>query len=56
MKKWLIIGLLVLFLGFWMVQAPASLATFAHDAGAWLWDMTTMVFQSIIDFLSTLFR
>ena len=29
-------------------------ATFAADSGAWLWDMTTMVFGSIIDFLNAL--
>ena len=50
-----VVGILVLFVGFWMVQAPDSLATFAADSGAWLWDMTSMVFGSIIDFLNALF-
>jgi hypothetical protein len=53
--KPLVIGALVLFLGFWMVQAPDSLAQFAQGAAAWLWDMVTMVFGAIIDFLSALF-
>ncbi len=54
--KVLVIGLLVLFLGFWMVQAPGSLAQFAQEGGAWLWDMATMLFTAIIDFLSALVR
>ncbi len=53
--KVVVIGLLVLFLGFWMVQAPDSLASFAQDAGSWLWDMTTMIFRAVIDFLTSLF-
>jgi hypothetical protein len=53
--KLVVVGILVLFVGFWMVQAPDSLATFAADSGAWLWDMTTMVFGGIIDFLNALF-
>lgn len=48
-------ALLVLFLGYWMVEAPGSLAQFAQDGGAWVWDMTTMVFSAVIDFLGALF-
>jgi hypothetical protein len=54
--KVLVIGLLVLFVGFWLVQEPASLAAFAHDSAVWLWDMVTVVFRATIDFLSALFR
>jgi hypothetical protein len=53
--KLVVVGILVLFVGFWMVQAPDSLATFASDSGGWLWEMTTMVFGAIIDFLNALF-
>jgi len=53
--KLVVVGVLVLFIGFWMVQAPASLAQFSQDAGAWTWEMTTMVFRSVIDFLRALF-
>jgi hypothetical protein len=53
--KLVVVGILVLFVGFWMVQAPDSLATFAAGSGGWLWDMTTMVFGAIIDFLNALF-
>lgn len=52
--KYVVVGVMVLFVGFWMVQAPDSLARFAEDAGAWLWDMTTMIFGAVIDFLSAL--
>ncbi|HET6561285.1 MAG TPA: hypothetical protein VFG72_05370 [Marmoricola sp.] len=54
--KLVVVGILVLFVGFWMVQAPDSLADFAADSGAWLWDVTTMVFGAIIDFLNALFE
>ena len=54
--KVLLIGVLLLFVGFWLVQAPASMAAFAHDSAVWIWDMITMLFNSIIDFLSALFR
>jgi multisubunit Na+/H+ antiporter MnhB subunit len=53
--KLLVVGVLVLFVGFWMVQAPDSLAHFLQDGGAWTWDTTSMVFSSLIDFLGTLF-
>ena len=53
--KTLVIVILVVFLGFWMVQSPNQLATFAQDAAVWTWDMTTMVFAGVIDFLSALF-
>ena len=53
--KLVVVGILVLFVGFWMVQAPNSLADFAAEGGGWLWDMTTMLFGSIIDFLNALF-
>jgi hypothetical protein len=53
--KLVVVGILVLFVGFWMVQAPGSLATFASDSAAWIWDMTTMLFGAVIDFLNALF-
>lgn len=53
--KMLGIVVLVLFLGFWMVQAPGSLAQFASDGAAWVWGMTETVFSSVIDFLGALF-
>ncbi len=45
----------VVFIGFWMVQSPDSLAAFTKDAAVWLWDMTSMVFESLMKFLNGLF-
>ena len=53
--KPLLIGIAVLFVGFWMVQAPDSLAGFTKDAASWTWDTTTMLFESLIGFLDNLF-
>ena len=54
MKKKVLIGLLVLFLGFWMVQSPNTLASSVQEGGAWVWEMTTRVFTSVINFLGAL--
>jgi len=53
--KTLVIVILVVFVGFWMVQAPNQLADFASDAATWTWDTATMLFDGVIDFLSALF-
>lgn len=53
--KMLGIGAFVLFVGFWMVQSPDSLAQFAGDGAAWTWTMTETVFSSVIDFLGAVF-
>ena len=53
--KPVVIGAVVLFLGFWMVQAPDSLASFTKDGSVWLWDTTTMIFESLMEFLDNLF-
>lgn len=52
--KTVVFGVLVLFIGFWMVQAPDSLATFTRDGAGWLWEATSMVFGATIDFLGSL--
>lgn len=53
--KPLILGVLVLFVGFWMVQAPDSLADFTKESASWTWDTTSMVFASVLEFLDSLF-
>jgi len=45
----------VVFIGFWMVQAPDSLAAFTKEAATWLWDMTSTIFQSLMQYLDGLF-
>jgi hypothetical protein len=54
--KTVLTGVLVLFLGFWLVKAPESFAAFAQDGAGWAWAMTTTLFQSAIDFLGALFK
>ncbi len=54
--KLVIIGALVFFVGFWMVEAPGSLADVTQESLTWVWDMTTMIFTAVIDFLGQLFN
>ena len=55
MRKLLIVVLL-LFLGYWMVQAPDSFATVAQDTAGWVWGTLQSVFGSVIDVLESLAR
>lgn len=52
--KPLILGVLVLFVGFWLVQAPDSLADFTKEGASWTWETTSMVFSSVLQFLDSL--
>ena len=54
MLKKILLVLLVVFLVYWLVQAPNSFATFAQDAAAWVWQLTQSLFQSVIDVLNSL--
>jgi hypothetical protein len=54
-KKVLLV-LLVLFLLYWLVQAPNSFASFTQDAGSWIWRMARSLFESVIDVLDSLGR
>ncbi len=53
--KPLVIGILALFVVVWMVQAPDSLADFTKASATWTWDTTTVVFESVREFLDSLF-
>lgn len=53
--KFLVIGVAVLFVGFWLVQDPNGLALFTKDGAGWLWGMTETVFGAVIDFTGQLF-
>ena len=46
----------VLFVGYWMVQAPQQLADVTQDSVSWLWDGTQTVMSSVIDFVGALFE
>lgn len=53
--KFLVIGVVVLFVGFWMVQDPGGLATITKDGAGWAWDTTEVVFGAVISFAGQLF-
>ncbi len=49
------VGLLViLFLGFWLVQDPSGFADSAKNTGANIWDLLTKIFDSFISFIKSL--
>ncbi len=56
MTKKILIVVLVLFLGYWLVQAPNSFAAFTQDVGGWLWSTARSLFESVIDVLDSLGR
>ena len=56
MLKKVLLVVLLLFLGYWLVQAPNSFANFAEDTGSWIWRMARSLFQSVIDVLDSLGR
>ncbi len=45
---------LVLFLGYWLVQAPNSFAQVLQDTAGWLWRTVRSLFESVIDVLNSL--
>jgi hypothetical protein len=53
--KFLLIGVVVLFVGFWMVQDPSGLAAITKDGAGWAWETTETVFGALIDFAGQLF-
>ena len=56
MLKKVLLVVLVLFLGYWLVQKPDSFATFAQDGAGWIWQMAQSLFESVIDVLDSLGR
>ena len=46
--------LIILFLGFWLVQDPNGFAGSARGAGSALWDLLVKLFDSIISFVQSL--
>jgi hypothetical protein len=52
--KFLVIGVVALFLGYWLVQDPNSLADITAEGLSWTWDMAQTVFGGVIDFTKQL--
>ena len=49
------VGLLViLFLGFWLVQDPNGLANSAQNAGSTIWDVLSTLFTSLREFFQSI--
>ncbi len=46
--------LVILFLGFWLVQDPNGFAESARQTGTALWDLLTKLFESIISFFKSI--
>jgi hypothetical protein len=53
-KKPVVIGILLIFVAFWMVEDADSLAQLTREAVATVWDVTQQVFTAIIDYLGSL--
>ena len=56
MLKKVLLVLLVVFLLYWLVEAPNSFANVAQDATGWLWRTVQSLFESVIDVLNSLGR
>ena len=49
------VGLLVLlFLGFWLVQDPNGLANTAQEAGSAIWNVVSTLFESLREFFTSI--
>ena len=49
------VGLLViLFIGFWLVQDPNGLANSLENAGSTVWDVLSTLFTSLREFFSSM--
>jgi len=46
--------LVVLFLGFWLVQDPNGFAASAKQTGAAIWDLLVQLFDGIISFFKSI--
>ncbi len=53
LKKGVVL-LVILFLGFWLVQDPTGFAGSAEETGTAIWDLLAMVFGAIISFVTSI--
>ena len=53
LKKGVVL-LVILFLGFWLVQDPNGFAQSAKDTVGTLWDLLIQVFDAIISFIKSI--
>ncbi len=53
LKKGVVL-LVIVFLGFWLVQDPTGFATSAQNTTSSLWDLLVRLFDSIISFVKSI--
>jgi hypothetical protein len=51
----LVVVAVVVFVGYWMFTDPTRLAEFTKEAANKGWDLTTKLFDGLINFLNALF-
>jgi hypothetical protein len=51
----LAVVVLVVFVGYWMFTDPARLADVTKDVATATWELTTNLFDGLIDFINALF-
>lgn len=51
--KLAIVGVVVVFLGFWLLQDPSGLADLSKTLGTEGWDLTSEFFTAVIDFVTS---
>jgi hypothetical protein len=49
-----VVLLVILFLGFWLVQDPNGFAASAKETGTALWGLLTQLFEGIISFFQSI--
>jgi hypothetical protein len=49
-----VLGLLVVFLGFWMFTDPQGLAEAARDGAGQAWSLAQQLFRAVINFVGAL--
>jgi hypothetical protein len=55
MAKKLMLGLVVLFVGFWLFTDPSGLADAVRGAGGQIWNLATQLFGAVIKFIGEVF-
>lgn len=52
--KKLVLGVVVVFVGFWMFTDPNGLAQAARDGAGQVWDLAVQLFSAVIEFIGAL--
>jgi hypothetical protein len=55
MAKKVTLGIVVLFVGFWLFTDPSGLADAVRSAGGQIWDLATQLFSAVIRFIGEVF-